>query len=109
MMIYKGYVGEFELDSDDDIFYGKLIGINQLVTFEADNAHDLRHAFYEAVDDYLAFCAEQNIVPDTPFGRSLNVQIGNELHHKAIMASQSSGLNAFVVEAISEKLARLAM
>lgn len=60
-------MGEFSLDENDDIFYGKLIGINQLVTFEADNAHDLRHAFYEAVDDYLAFCAEQNIVPDKPF------------------------------------------
>lgn len=107
MMNYKGYLAIYELDEDDDIFYGKLVGINQLVTFEADNAHDLRHAFYDAVDDYLAFCAENNLQPDKPFKGSFNVRIGDDLHRRAVMASQDSSLNAFITEAIREKLLRL--
>lgn len=109
MMTYKGYVGEFTLDNDDEMFYGKLIGINQLVTFEADNAHDLKQAFYDSVDDYLAFCAEQGIEPDKPFKGSFNVRIDSELHRRAYMASRDSSLNAFVGQAISEKLNRMAV
>lgn len=109
MMTYKGYVGEFTLDNDDEMFYGKLIGINQLVTFEADNAHDLKQAFYDSVDDYLAFCAEQGIEPDKPFKGSFNVRIDSELHRRAYMASRDSSLNAFVGQAIGEKLNRMAV
>ncbi|WP_115008403.1 type II toxin-antitoxin system HicB family antitoxin [Moraxella lacunata] len=109
MMTYKGYIGEFTLDNDDEMFYGKLIGINQLVTFEADNAHDLKQAFYDSVDDYLAFCAEQGIEPDKPFKGSFNVRIDSELHRRAYMASRDSSLNAFVGQAISEKLNRMAV
>ncbi|WLF83549.1 type II toxin-antitoxin system HicB family antitoxin [Moraxella sp. ZY210820] len=109
MMTYKGYVGTFTLDEDDEMFYGKLIGINQLVTFEANNAHDLRLAFFDAVDDYLTFCQEQNIEPDKPFKGSFNVRIGDDLHRRAVIASQGSSLNAFVTEAISEKLSRLSL
>lgn len=109
MMSYKGYVGEFHLDTDDNMFYGKLVGISQLVTFEADNAIDLKQAFYESVDDYLAFCAEQNIEPDKPFKGSFNVRIDSHLHRRAYLASRDSSLNAFVGQAISEKLDRLAL
>lgn len=109
MMTYKGYVGEFTLDNDDEMFYGKLVGINQLVTFEADNAHDLKQAFYDSVDDYLVFCDEQGIEPDKPFKGSFNVRIDSELHRRAYMASRDSSLNAFVGQAISEKLNRMAV
>ncbi len=109
MMTYKGYVGTFELDEEENTFYGKLLGINQLVTFEADNASDLKQAFYESVDDYLAFCAEENITPDKPYKGSFNVRIGEELHRQAVIASKDSSLNAFVGEAIREKLGRVAM
>lgn len=107
MMTYKGYVATYELDEDDDIFYGKLTGINQLVTFEADNAKDLKQAFHDSVDDYLAFCVEKGIVPDKPYEGSLNICIGEELHRQAVLASKNTSLNAFIGEAIKEKLLRV--
>ena len=107
MMTYKSYVATYELDEDDDIFYGKLTGINQLVTFEADNAKDLKQAFHDSVDDYLAFCVEKGIVPDKPYEGSLNICIGEELHRQVVLASKNTSLNAFIGEAIKEKLLRV--
>lgn len=107
MLTYRGYVGTYELDTDDNMFYGKLVGINQLVTFESDTASGLQQAFHESVDDYLAFCAEKGIVADKPFKGSFNVWVSSELHRKAVLASRDSSLNAFVGEAIAEKLQRL--
>lgn len=107
MMTYKGYVATYELDEDDNVFYGKLTGINQLVTFEADNAKDLKQAFHDSVDDYLAYCAEQGVEPDKPYKGSLNIRIGEELHRQAVLASKHTSLNAFIGEAIKEKLMRI--
>lgn len=108
-MTYKGYTATYELDENDNIFYGKLTGINQLVTFEAETAKELVTAFHESVDDYLAFCHEQGIESDKPYKGVFNVRTGEELHRKAVIASKDSSLNAFVVQAISEKLQRLEM
>jgi predicted HicB family RNase H-like nuclease len=50
---YKNYKPEINFSSEDDVFYGKLIGINDLVNFEADSEKDLQKVFEEAVEEYL--------------------------------------------------------
>ena len=50
---YKGYIGSVEFSEDDAIFYGKVLGIRSLISYEGDNATDLINDFHEAVDDYL--------------------------------------------------------
>jgi predicted HicB family RNase H-like nuclease len=41
------------------VFYGEVINISDVVTFEGSSADELTQAFRDSVDDYLAFCAEQ--------------------------------------------------
>ena len=55
---YKGYIGRIEYSSEDKCFFGKLETIEDLVTFEADNAHDLENNFHTTVDEYLQTCLE---------------------------------------------------
>jgi predicted HicB family RNase H-like nuclease len=54
---HNGYFGEFYFSKEDDIFYGKLIGINDLVNFEADSVKGLKKVYAEAVEDYLDTCS----------------------------------------------------
>lgn len=54
-MEYKGYVGSIEWDSEDKIYYGKLLNINDLVNYHADDIIALNEHYHEAVDDYLEF------------------------------------------------------
>lgn len=49
---YKNYIGTVEYSQEDDIFHGKINGINDLVTFEGDSVSKLKSAFKEAVEDY---------------------------------------------------------
>ena len=58
LLQYKGYTTRPEYSSEDGIFYGKLLGISDLVDFQSESAEDLEGEFHKAVDDYLAFCAE---------------------------------------------------
>lgn len=55
---YKGYFGSAEVNLVDNILYGKLLFINDIVTYVAETPKKLEVAFREAVDDYLQTCAE---------------------------------------------------
>lgn len=52
-MEYKGYVGSVEFSEEDVIFYGKVMGIRSLISYEGENARELVEGFHEAVDDYI--------------------------------------------------------
>ena len=45
---YKGYIGSIEYAPEDKCFFGKLEMIDDLVTFEADNAKELEGNFRNA-------------------------------------------------------------
>ena len=52
-LCYKGYEGSVEFDVHTEAYYGKLIGISDLVTFQADTPSDVQKEFELAVDDYI--------------------------------------------------------
>jgi predicted HicB family RNase H-like nuclease len=60
MMEYKGYIGIVEFDDEAGIFHGEVINLRDVITFQGESVQELRQAFQDSVDDYLAFCAERN-------------------------------------------------
>lgn len=103
---YKGYLGTIEPQLEDGCLYGKLAFIRDLVTYEANTLPDLEAQFHKSVDGYLSDCAELNKEPEKPFKGSLNIRIGSELHREAVLASDDQTLNAFICDAIAEKVKR---
>ena len=55
---YNGYRGSIEVSPEDNCLFGKILGINDVVTYEAETVIDLRQAFITAVDDYLTTCRD---------------------------------------------------
>lgn len=106
---YKGYHGTIEPQLENNMLFGKIAFIHDLVTYEAEDLAQLKKEFQTSVDDYLAFCQEQGKMPRKPFKGSFNVRIGPELHKAAAIASGKQSLNKFVCEAIREKVARCQM
>jgi predicted HicB family RNase H-like nuclease len=99
---YKGYYAEIHFSSEDEVFFGKLIGINDLVNFEADSVKALKTSFIEAVEDYLTTCKKLGKEPEKTYKGSFNVRIPSELHRQAalIAAIKNLTLNDFVRHAI---------
>jgi predicted HicB family RNase H-like nuclease len=104
MLDYKGYIGSVEYSEEDEVLHGRLEFIRDLVTYEATDAKGLKQAFHEAVDDYLALCAEQGRKPDVPLKGSFNVRPGRDLHRRAMLVARRKGLNLNAV--VSEALRR---
>lgn len=68
---YKGYRGTAEFSEEDGVFWGKIHGIMDLMSYESDILWDLEKEFKDAVDAYLADCKAVGKVPDKPGGKSL--------------------------------------
>ena len=109
IMNYKGYTGSVEFSEKDGVFFGKVLGIRSLISYEGTNAAELVSAFHGAVDDYLAVCEKEGTAPETAYKGSLNVRFKNKETHRraAIYAiTHDQSLNSFIESAIEEKLAR---
>ena len=105
---YRGYVGSIEYSKEDDLLFGKVLGIKGLISFEGTTGRDLENDFKEAIDTYLVDCKDQGIVPEKPFKGSFNVRISAELHQKAALLAMENkiSLNNFVAESIRERVSR---
>jgi predicted HicB family RNase H-like nuclease len=108
IMEYNGYTGIVEYSGADRVFFGKVFGINDLITFEGDSVKQLEKAFRDAVDDYVETCGEQGKEPERAYKGSFNVRIDPEVHRKAAFKAQTLhiSLNEFVEQAIEKEVNR---
>jgi predicted HicB family RNase H-like nuclease len=91
MLEYKGYIGT--LEADDGVFFGRVAGLRDVITFEGTTFAEVEQAFQESVDDYLAFCAERGEPPDRPYSGRIPLRVSPETHRRAAMHAQSEGLS----------------
>ena len=66
-MTYRGYEAGIRFDEDACIFHGEVINTCDVITFQGSSVKELKKAFEESVEDYLAFCESRGEEPDKPF------------------------------------------
>ena len=99
---YKDFVGTAEVDVSRGVCRGKLLFIDDLVTYEADSPKRLQAEFEAAVDDYLETCQQVGKDPQRPFRGLFNVRVPPALHRAAKLRAISGdvALNDVVVRAL---------
>ncbi len=109
LLSYKGFIGSVNYSPEDRVLFGKIEGIQGLMSYEGTSVGELEEAFKEAVEEYINICTEQGKDPYKSFSGSFNVRIPVELHQQAyLMAkSQKITLNKLVKNAIESKISSL--
>ena len=79
---YKGYLSTIELDSEDSIFVGRVVGIRDGINFHG-----------TSVDDYLAACEKLGQQPNKPYSGKLMLRVPTELHASIAAAAQTCGVS----------------
>jgi predicted HicB family RNase H-like nuclease len=99
---YKGYEGSAELDMERKVCKGRLLFVDDLVTYEADSPIRLQREFEAAVDDYLETCAALGRDPKKPLKGQFNVRVPPALHAAAVRRALAANvsLNEVVVRAL---------
>ncbi|MEZ4734331.1 MAG: type II toxin-antitoxin system HicB family antitoxin [Caldilineaceae bacterium] len=102
MMTHKGYAARIDYSEDDGCFVGHITGIRDVVGFHGESVAELRTAFQEAVDDYLATCEKLGRPPQKPYSGKVLLRIDPALHAQAAALAEAQGksLNAWAQEQI---------
>ncbi len=81
---YKGYTGSVEYSEEDNCLFGKV----------------------QAVEDYLASCAERGVEPCKPYSGTFNVRVSPEIHSAIAAMAQQAGvtINAFVRQVLAKEV-----
>ena len=57
-MAYQGYTTRMAFDTDDKIIVGRVLGIDDIISFHGSSVAEFEAAFHAAVDCYLVACAK---------------------------------------------------
>ena len=55
-LTYKSFTGSAEIDVEAGICFGRVLFINDLISYQSDTPRDLQSEFETAVEDYLETC-----------------------------------------------------
>ncbi len=106
VLTYKNFIGSVHFNASDRIFFGKIEGINDLVTFEGSTVDELEDAFKYMVDEHIKDCEEEGIPLEKSYKGTFNVRLNPKLHKKAAQVAMVKGitLNQLVQRAIKREL-----
>jgi predicted HicB family RNase H-like nuclease len=93
---------------DDGLFFGRVYGLRDVVTFRGASVDELRADFEGAVDFYLDTCEKAGERPEKPYSGRFNVRLDSDLHREAALLAEAAGssLNDFVRTAVKREVKR---
>jgi predicted HicB family RNase H-like nuclease len=102
-MTYKGFTGRVEYDPRDDVFVGRVLGIEDRITFHGSTVAKLRREFRAAINHYLADCAARGRRAQKPYSGKILLRVSPEVHARAATTAEAQGksLNQWAAEVLA--------
>lgn len=103
-MQYKGYTGTVEYSEEDNCLFGRLAGIDDIISYEGESITEIRQAFHDAVDDYLEHCKQEGKQPCKPYSGKFVLRIEPALHARLAMQAKATGksLNQYAADILAQ-------
>lgn len=103
---YKEFEGSAEIDLERLVCRGKILHIDDLVTYESKSIDSLKKEFEAAVEDYIETCKQIGKEPQKPCRGQFNVRVSPELHREAVRRAieDDTSLNEVVCRALEDFL-----
>ncbi|PAY25110.1 hypothetical protein [Ligilactobacillus salivarius] len=64
LLRYKDYLGTVEYSLNDKVFFGEVLGIKSLLSYQGNTIEELEEDFKETVEDYLELCNRKKWDPE---------------------------------------------
>ena len=90
-MTYRGYTAHMDFDTEDRIIVGRVIDIDDIITFHGTSVAEFESAFKTAVDGYIHACEQLGQTADKPASGRLMLRVNPAVHAAAVKASARSG------------------
>ena len=101
-MKYKGYTAVLKLDEEQGTLFGRVIGLRDVITFQAESVPQAIEEFHASVDSYLELCRSRQESPEKPYSGNFMVRVDPELHRQIATWAQvkSVSINSLVASLI---------
>ena len=90
-MTYRGYTAHMDFDTEDKIIVGRVVDIDDIITFHGTSVAEFESAFKTAVDGYIHACEQLGQTADKPASGRLMLRVNPAVHAAAVKASARSG------------------
>jgi predicted HicB family RNase H-like nuclease len=90
-MTYLGYTARMDFDVDDKIIVGRVVDIDDIITFHGASVPEFEAAFKTAVDGYIHACEQLGQAAEKPASGRLMLRVSPVVHAAAVKASARSG------------------
>jgi predicted HicB family RNase H-like nuclease len=90
-MIYKGYTTSMVFDAQDKIIVGRILDVDDIISFHAESVAEFESNFHLIIDGYLAASEALSSAPGKPASGKVMLRIAPEVHAAAIKADARSG------------------
>lgn len=90
-MTYQGYTASLEFDAEDNILVGRVLDIDDIITFHGRSVAECSKAFHASVDDYIAACEKLGSAPEKPASGRLMLRVDPSVHAAALKAAARAG------------------
>jgi predicted HicB family RNase H-like nuclease len=103
-MSYKGYTTSMVFDGEDKVIVGRVLDIDDIISFHGESVAEFETNFHAAVDDYLAASRALGSAPERPASGKVMLRIAPEVHAAALKAAARSGtsLNKWAERALGK-------
>lgn len=91
MLIYKGFIGQIDYDSENGKLVGEVVNAIDLLEFEGQSAAEIHNNFRVCIDEYLIMQREVVGIKPTPFIGNFTVCLSTDKQDKVIKEAQRQG------------------
>lgn len=88
---YKGFSARIEFSADDNVFVGRLLGIDDIVSFHGETIGELNKAMKESVDFYIEICEKKGKSAKKSYSGKVLLRLPDELHAQIAEAAAKHG------------------
>ncbi len=92
-MTYRNYTTSMLFDTDDKIIVGRVLDVDDIITFHAESVTEFESNFHQVIDDYIAACEQLGAAPEKPASGKLMLRVAPAVHAAALKAASQNGVS----------------
>lgn len=92
-MNYLGYTASMTFDPDDKIIVGRVLEVDDIISFHGESVAEFETNFHGVIDDYIAACESLGSTAEGPASGKLMLRVAPDIHAAALKAAARSGVS----------------
>jgi predicted HicB family RNase H-like nuclease len=102
---YRGYHAQITYDPSADAFHGRVLGMQDVISFYGRTPDELRKEMKAAVEDYIAWCRQEGDKPEKSWAGKLTLRADEDVRRRVRIAAAARGqsVNAWINQVIDRE------